>query len=87
MIKVYYQENSEQAQKLNYLLPGMASDGMLPGNSLTKYRLFYFEQNKDIKVELKVKSGSPKLYLFFSDDENNYINKDKLDQMINHINN
>ena len=82
MIKVYYQENSEQAQKLNYLLPGMASDGMLPGNSLTKYRLFYFEQNKDIKVELKVKSGSPKLYLFFSDDENNYINKDKLDQMI-----
>ena len=81
IVKIYYQENSEVAQKINYLLPGVPSDDMLPGNTLTKYRLFYFEQNKDIKVELKVKNGQPKLYLFYTYEENNYITKDILDMM------
>ncbi len=52
------------AQELNYLLPGIGSDDMLPGKTVTKYSLFNLEQNKDIKIELKIKSGIPKLYLY-----------------------
>ena len=82
LIKIYYEEHSEQAQRLNYLLPGIGTDDMLPGNTVTKYRLFYFDQNKDIKITLKVKNGRPKLYSFFSY-EDSYINKNKLNEMIN----
>ena len=44
-IKIYFQENSEKAQSLNYLLPGVSSDDMLPGKNVTKYRLYYLEEN------------------------------------------
>ena len=81
LIKIYYEEHVQQAQRLNYLLPGMSSDDMLPGNTVTQYRLFYFEQNKDIKITLKVKNGNPRLYSYFSYENNAYINKDKLSQM------
>ena len=83
LIKIYYEEHSEQAQRLNYLLPGIGADDMLPGSTVTKYRLFYFDQNKDIKITLKVKNGSPKLYSFFSYEDNFYINKNKLNELIN----
>ena len=53
-IKLYYQENVEKAQKLNYLLPGMGTDDILEEKKVTKYNLLYFEQNKDIKIELKM---------------------------------
>ena len=82
LIKVYYQENSEKAQALNYLLPGVSSDDILPGKNVTKYRIFYFEENKDIKVDLKVKNGSPKLYIYFSYEDNVYIDKNKLKTLI-----
>ena len=81
VIKVYYQENAEKAQKLNYLLPGIAADDMLPGNTLTKYALFYLEQNKDIKIELKIKNGNPKIYTYYSYEDFDYIDKKKLDNM------
>ena len=80
-VKVYYTENAEIAQKLNYLLPGVGSDDMLPGKTITKYKLYYFYQNKDIKIDLKVKNGSPKLYLYYSFDENSYVNRTELDKM------
>ena len=60
-VKVYYTEHAEVAQKLNYLLPGVGSDDMLPGKTITKYQLYYFMQNKDMKIEMKVKNGNPKL--------------------------
>ena len=82
LIKIYYQEHAEQAQKLNYLLPGIGSDDMLPGNTVTQYIMLYFEQHKDIKISLKVKSGSPKLYSYYTYEDNPYINKTKLDGMI-----
>ena len=82
LIKIYYEEHSEQAQRLNYLLPGIGADDMLPGKTVTKYRLFYFDQNKDIKITLKVKNGRPKLYAFFSYEDNIYIDKNKLNEMI-----
>ena len=81
VIKVYYKDHAEQAQKLNYLLPGISSDNMLPGKTVTKYYLRNFEQNKDIKIELKIKSGDPKLYLYYTYDENSYINYTTLDKM------
>ena len=81
-IKLYYQENVEKAQKLNYLLPGMGSDDILEEKKVTKYNLLYFEQNKDIKIELKIKKGTPKLYTFFTYEENNFINKTDLNKMI-----
>ena len=82
LIKVYYQENTEKAQALNYLLPGVSSDDILPGKNVTKYRIVYFEENKDIKVELKVKSGSPKLYIYYSYEDTVYIDKNKLKTLI-----
>ena len=81
-VKVYYTENAEIAQKLNYLLPGISSDNMLPGKKITKYKLHYFMPNKDIKIEMKIKNGSPKLYLYYSFDENSYVNRTELDRMI-----
>jgi len=81
IIKVYYKENAEQAQKTNYLLPGIVSDDMLPGNTVTKYSLFYLQQQKDIKIELKVKSGRARLYLYYTYEANIYINRASLDQM------
>jgi len=81
VVKVYYKDHSEQAQKLNYLLPGISSDGMLPGKTVTKYHLLNFEQNKDIKIELKIKSGYPKLFLYYTYDENSYVNYTVLDKM------
>ena len=80
-IKVYFQENAELAQKINFLLPGVGTDDMLPGNNVTKYRLFYFEQNKDIKINLKIKNGKPKLFAIFSYDENFYVNKTILEDL------
>ena len=81
-VKVYYTEHAEMAQKLNYLLPGVGSDDMLPGKTITKYKLYYFMHNKDIKIEMKVKNGSPKLYLYYSFDENSYVNRTELDNKI-----
>jgi len=81
-VKVYYTEHSEIAQKLNYLLPGVGSDDMLPGKTITKYKLYYFMHSKDIKIDLKIKNGSPKLYLYYSFDENSYVNRTELDRMI-----
>ena len=81
-VKVYFTENAEIAQKLNYLLPGISSDNMLPGKKITKYKLHYFMPNKDIKIEMKIKNGSPKLYLYYSFDENSYVNRTELDRMI-----
>ena len=81
VLKVFYKENAEQAQKLNYLLPGIGSDDMLPGNTVTKYLLFYLEQNKDINIKMKIKNGNPKLYLFYTYDDNSYINKTLLETM------
>ena len=81
-IKIYYQDHSEKAQKLNYLLPGMHADDMLPNNTVTKYDLLYFEQNKDIKVNLNVKRGKATLYTFFSYEENPYTNKEMLNNLI-----
>ena len=82
-IKVYFQENAELAQKLNFLLPGVGTDDMLPGNNVTKYRLFYFEQNKDIKINLKIKNGKPKLFAIFTYNENFYVNKAALQALRN----
>ena len=81
LLKIYYKEHTEQAQRLNYLLPGIGLDDMLPGNSVTKYAILYFEQNKDINIQLKVKNGRPKLYLYYTFEENSYINKTLLDEM------
>ena len=81
VVKVYYKDHAEQAQKLNYLLPGISSDNMLPGKTVTKYYLMNFEQNKDIKIELKIKSGNPKLFLYYTYDENSYVNYTVLDKM------
>ena len=81
VIKVYYKENAEKAQKLNYLLPGISSDDLLPGKTVTKYPLFYLDQNKDIKINLKIKNGNPKLYLYYTYDDNSYINKTYLNEM------
>ena len=80
-IKLYYQENAEKAQKLNYLLPGIGNDDMLPSKTVTKYSILFLEQNQDIKIELKIKSGSPKLYSYFSYEENDYLDKKRLDIM------
>ena len=80
-MKIYYQENSEKAQKLNYLLPGINSDNILPGKSVTKFSILYFEQNKDINIDLKLKSGEPKLYVYFSYDNINYLNITTLENM------
>ena len=82
IIKIYYQEHSEQAQKFNYLLPGILSDDMLANNTITKYNLLYLAQNEDIKINLKVNSGEAKLFAYFSYEDNEYINKEKLDQML-----
>ena len=81
-IKVYYQEHSEEAQKLNYLLPGIRTDDMLPNKTVTKYTLLYFEENKDIKINLNVKNGKANLYSFFSYEENPYVSKETLQEMI-----
>ena len=81
IIKVYYKEHAEMAQELNYLLPGIGSDDMLPGKTVTKYSLLNLEQNKDIKIELKIKSGNPRLYLYYTYDENSYINSTTFDKM------
>ena len=81
IIKVYYKKHAEMAQTLNYLLPGIGSDDMLPGKTVTKYSLFNLEQNKDIKIELKIKSGNPRLYLYYTYDGNSYINSTTLDKM------
>ena len=81
VIKAYYKEHAEKAQKTNYLLPGIISDDMLPGNTVTKYSLFYLQQQKDIKIELKVKSGRARLYLYYTYESNNYINRTTLAQM------
>ena len=81
VIKVYYKEHAEQAQRINYLLPGIVSDNMLPGNAVTKYSLFYLQQQKDIKIELKVKNGKSRLYLYYTYEANNYINRTTLDKM------
>ena len=80
-IKVYYKENAEKAQRLNYLLPGIGSDDMLPGKTVTKYALIYLQQNKDIKIELKIKKGNPKLYVYYTYEDNSYINKNSLIEM------
>ena len=80
-MKVYYQENAEKAQILNYLLPGIISDDILPGKTVTKYDILHFEQNKNINIDLKVKSGQPKLYLYFTYDANSYINQTSLNEM------
>ena len=81
-IRVYYQEHAEKAQRLNYLLPGIGTDDRLPSKTLTKYRLYYLEQDKDFKIELKVKSGSPNMYIYYSYEENDYMDKKRLDGMI-----
>ena len=81
VMKIYFQEHLEQAQTLNFLLPGITLDDMLPNNTVTKYELLYLEQNKDIKINLKVKSGEAKLYAYFSY-EYDYINKTNLEEMI-----
>ena len=81
-VKIYYQENVEKVQRLNYLLPGIGADDRLPSKALTKYTLFYLEQKKDFKIELKVKSGSPNMYIYYSYEENDYMNKKRLDSMI-----
>ena len=80
-MKVYYQEDAEQAQQLNFLLPGIISDDILPGKTVTKYYIMHFEQNKDINIDLKVKNGEPKLYLYYSYDENSYINQNSLNEI------
>ena len=82
LMKIYYQEHSEEAQKLNYLLPGMKIDDMLQNKKVTKYDLLYFEQNKDIKINLNVKNGNAKLYTFFSYEDNPYVNKETLNEML-----
>ena len=82
LIKIYYQEHSEEAQKLNYLLPGIRAEEMLPNNTLTKYDLLYFEQNKDIKINLKIKRGNAKLYSFFSYEENPYLNRASFEEKL-----
>ena len=81
-IKIYYQKNIKLAQELNYLLPGISTSDILPGKTLTKYKLNYFEINKDIKIELKTKNGNPKLYLYYSYDDN-YIDIDQFNIMMN----
>ena len=80
-MKIYYEENSEKAQKLNYLVPGINSDGILPGKTVTKYTILSFEQIKDINIDLKIKSGEPKLYVYYSYEDNNYINMNTLENM------
>ena len=54
---------------------------MLPGKTVTQYILQNFEQNKDIKIELKIKSGDPKLFLYYTYEENSYVNYTVLDKM------
>ena len=80
-IKIYYQENVEKAQKVNFLLPGINSDDILPGKTITKYYILDIEQNKDINIDLRAKSGKPKLYAYISYDDFSYINKKTLDRM------
>ena len=81
LIKVYYQENAEVAQKLNYLLPGIGNDDMLPEKTLTKYTILYLQQSQDIRIELKIKSGSPTLYSYYSYEDNDYLDQEKFEQM------
>ena len=82
LIKIYYQDHSEEAQRLNFLLPGKHVDDMLPNNTVTKYLLLYFEQNKNIKININVKKGKAILYSFFSYEENPYMNKETLEKLI-----
>ena len=82
LIKLYYQDHSEEAQKLNYLLPGIHIDDMLQNKTVTKYNLLYFEQNKDIKININIKKGKTQLYTYFSYEENPYMNKEILDKLL-----
>ena len=83
LLKIYYQEHSEEAQKFNYLLPGIIAEDMLPNNTVTKYNLLYFEQNKDVKINLMIKTGKANLYTYFSYEDNPYVNNKILGEMIN----
>ena len=78
VIKIYYQQHTEEAQRLNFLLPGIRMDDMLPSNNMTKYNLLYLQQNKDIKININVKKGNVELYAFFSYEENPYVNKEMI---------
>ena len=80
-IRVYFQENSEIAQKFNFLFPGLKSETFLPANNVTRYELVYFDTNRDIFIDIIEIRGDPKLYVYYPNLKTYYINNELLSEL------
>ncbi len=70
-MKVYFYENYQRIQKLNYLYPGIEIEDILPKKSLTRYQMENFDVENDLHIFLSKKTGNPKLYLFMRNPDRN----------------
>ena len=65
-MKMYFLENYNKFQALNVIYPGIGVSDVIPKNSIKKYKLEYFNIQKDISFYLLHKTGKMKLYLYIA---------------------
>ena len=72
-LKVYFLENYKRLQALNIIYSGIEIEDIIPKNAVKKYKLEHFDIEKDISIFLLEYGGSPKLYLFMAEPEEDNI--------------
>lgn len=83
LIGAHYASQTEQLQKLNYLLMGNTLMGYLPKNQVTKYRILDFSRDANLNITIDTIEGEPKLYGFFTQDfRGSFFNYDRLKKEI-----
>ena len=78
LLGLHYSSFSQQMQGLNFLNIGQSIKDYLPLNQITKYKLIDLSVESNIKIELEVLQGSPKLYLMYNRVLPFFINKNIL---------
>ena len=66
LLGLHYSSFAQQMQGLNFLNIGQSIKDYLPLNQITKYKLIDLSIESNIKIELEILQGSPKVYLMYN---------------------
>ena len=80
-MKMYMFENYKKIQSINKIYPGIGIEDIIPGKSVTKYKLEHFDIEKDLSIYLSPKEGKSKLYLYLELEGSNFIDKDNFNSL------
>ena len=78
LLGLHYSSFTQQMQGLNFLNIGQSIKDYLPMNQITKYKLIDLSVESNIKIELEMLQGSPKVYLMYNRILPFFINKNIL---------